>query len=419
MPGGAVSEDYDIVIVGGGMVGASLALALSDLPYRVAVVEAWPPTADGQPSYDDRATALAEGSRRIFDTLGCWPALARDAAPINKVHVSDRGRFGFTRLRAEDYGVEALGHVVENRVLGRVLWDALANRPRTELLAPWRVTAVAAEGDAARVELAPAGGGADGGVPRELSAALVVAADGARSRTREMLGMAVRVRDYEQHAVIANVTPSDGGAGDEAFERFTDDGPLALLPMTGGRWSLVWTVTPARAAELVAADEPTFLAELQAVFGYRLGRFERAGRRQSYPLKLVRALDQQLGRVLLIGNAAHGLHPVAGQGFNLGLRDAAVLADVLATGCEEEREPGDPATLQAYLDWRRDDHERVIALTDSLVRLFTNPLGPVRAARALGLIGLDLVGPVKNRFARQSMGLHGRLPRLARGLPLA
>jgi 2-octaprenyl-6-methoxyphenol hydroxylase len=424
MPEEPVSENYDIVIVGGGMVGASLALALSDLPYRVAVVEAWPPSADGQPSYDDRATALAEGSRRIFATLGCWSALARDAAPINKVHVSDRGRFGFTRLRAEDYGVDALGHVVENRVLGRVLWEALAKRPRTELLAPWRVTAVAAEGDAARVELAPAADGndadgdhADG--PRELSAALVVAADGARSRTREMLGMAVRVRDYDQHAVIANVTPSDGGAGDEAYERFTDTGPLALLPMTGGRWSLVWTVTPARAAELVAADEPTFLGELQTVFGYRLGRFERAGRRQSYPLKLVRALDQQLGRVLLIGNAAHGLHPVAGQGFNLGLRDVAVLADVLATGCAEGREPGDPATLQAYLDWRRDDHERVIALTDSLVRLFTNPLGVVRAARALGLIGLDLIGPVKNRFARQSMGLHGRLPRLARGLPLA
>ena len=408
-----MKESYDIVIVGGGMVGASLALALAPLPWRIAVVEAFAPSSESQPSYDDRATALAEGSRRIFDTLGVWPALAPSTAPIRRIHVSDRGRFGFARLAAADYGVEALGHVVENRRLGTVLWDALAGCPRVDLLAPCRVVAVDAAGEPATVEVESADGEA-----RTLTASLVVAADGARSRTREMLGMPVRTDDYGQQALIANVTVTDGGAGDEAFERFTEEGPLALLPMTGKRWSLVWTMSPERAAVVAQTDEPAFLAALQEAFGYRLGGFERAGRRQSYPLQLVAALEQRLGRVLLIGNAAHGLHPVAGQGFNLGLRDVAVLADVLASASEAGGDPGATATLEAYLDWRRADHERVISLTDSLVRLFTNPLAPVRGARALGLIGLDLIGPAKDLFARQAMGLEGRLPRLARGLPL-
>ena len=408
-----MNESYDIVIVGGGMVGASLALALAPLPWRIAVVEAFAPSSESQPSYDDRATALAEGSRRIFDTLGVWPELARSAAPIRRIHVSDRGRFGFARLAAGDYGVDALGHVVENRRLGTVLWDALACRPRVDLLAPCRVVAVDAAGEPATVEVEAADG-----ETHTLTAGLVVAADGARSRTREMLGMPVRMDDYGQQALIANVTVTDGGTGDEAYERFTDEGPLALLPMTGNRWSLVWTMSPERAALIAEADEPAFLAALQDAFGYRLGGFERAGRRQRYPLQLVAAIEQRLGRVLLIGNAAHGLHPVAGQGFNLGLRDVAVLADVLASTSEAGGDPGASATLEAYLDWRREDHERVIGLTDSLVRLFTNPLAPVRGARALGLIGLDLIGPAKDLFARQAMGLQGRLPRLARGLPL-
>jgi len=413
-----MADDYDIVIVGGGMVGASLAVALAGLPLRVAVVEAWPPSSASQPSYDDRATALAEGSRRVFETLGCWQDLAPHAAPIRRIHVSDRGRFAFSRLQAADYGVEALGHVVENRRLGAMLWSVLAASPRIDLLAPVRVLSVDPSAALATVEIEPAGSGAEGGSPRELRARLVVAADGARSRTREMLGMAAQVQDYGQSAVIANVTASEPGAGDEAYERFTDTGPLAMLPMTQGRYSLVWTVEPARATDLVAADDARFLAELQDAFGYRLGRLERTGERQSYPLQLTRALDQSLGRLLLVGNAAHGLHPVAGQGFNLGLRDAAVLADVLATACSEGQDPGDAAVIDAYLEWRRDDHQRVIGMTDSLVRLFTNPLGPVKAARALGLLGLDLFAPVKEEFARRSMGLHGRLPRLARGLPL-
>ena len=411
-----MASDYDIVIVGGGMVGASLAVALAGLPLRVAVVEAWPPSSASQPSYDDRATALAEGSRRVFETLGCWQDLAPYAAPIRRIHVSDRGRFAFSRLQAADFGVEALGQVVENRRLGAVLWSVLEASPRIDLLAPAKVLSVDPSSALATVEIEPAD--AAGGQPRELRARLVVAADGARSRTREMLGMAAQVQDYGQSAVIANVTASEPGAGDEAYERFTDTGPLAMLPMSQGRYSLVWTVDPSRAADLVAAEDERFLAELQDAFGYRLGRLERTGERQSYPLQLTRALDQSLDRLLLVGNAAHGLHPVAGQGFNLGLRDVAVLADVLATACAEDQDPGDTAVIDAYLEWRRDDHQRVIGMTDSLVRLFTNPLGPVKAARALGLLGLDLFAPAKEEFARRSMGLHGRLPRLARGLPL-
>lgn len=405
-----MSDHYDIVIVGGGMVGASLAVALEPLGYRVAVIEAHAPDSDAQPSYDDRSTAVAESSRRVFETMGCWRAMEPVATPIRRIHVSDRGRFGVTRLEAAAHEVEALGYVVENRDIGEALWGRLREGGTAELVCPARVIGLEQSGDEATLVVEGRNGG------RSLTARLVVAADGVRSPVRALLGIEAETRDYGQSAVIANVSPSRDHAC-EAYERFTDTGPLALLPMTGGRCSLVWTLGPGDAERMRDCDETEFLERLQRAFGFRLGRFLKAGRRQAYPLALTRAGHQAQGRVVLVGNAAHGIHPVAGQGFNLGLRDVATLAEVLADG-REGGDPGAAGLLASYLEWREDDHRRVMDFTDSLVRIFTNPLGPVRVARNLGLLGMDLLPPAKSELARRGMGFVGRLPRMARGLPL-
>ncbi len=405
-------DSHDIVIVGGGMVGASLAAALAPLSLRIAVVEAWPPASQAQPSYDDRATAVAQGSRRIFDAMGCWRPLEAAAIPIRRIHVSDRGRFGFTRMDCRDHGLDALGYVIENRVMGPALWERIGTHDNVELLCPARVTGLAVSDAGAEVTISR-----EDGAEQTLAAALVIAADGARSPLRSMAGIDIDVHDYGQTAIIANVTTSQPHAN-EAFERFTDQGPLAMLPMAGQRCSLVWTMATGRAEQRLADLEETFLDDLQRAFGFRLGRIERVGKRQSYPLTLVRARAQTSPRVALIGNAAHALHPVAGQGFNLGLRDVAAMAEVLAEASRDGADPGSQAVLDAYARWRREDHERVITMTDSLVRLFTNPLGPVKAARALALLGLDLLPTAKAGFVRQTTGLAGRLPRLARGLPV-
>lgn len=416
MGAGETRDHYDVLIVGGGMVGASLAVALAPLPLSIAVIEAWPHRSDSQPSYDDRSTAVAAGSRRIFEAMGCWDAIAADATAIDHIHVSDRGRFGFTRLDSDEYGVEALGYVVENRRLGEVLWRSLSEAGNIDLIVPGTVVAVDhgehGERDAS-VEVEQ-----EGQPGRKISASLVVAADGVRSRVRELVELTSSTWEYGQTAVIANVSTTIHHDG-AAFERFTASGPLALLPMTEGRCSLVWTLAPDAADRILALGDDEFLDQLQTSFGYRLGRFSQVGKRAAYPLGLTRAHAQGTGRVLLIGNASHGIHPVGGQGFNLGLRDVATLAEVLASAVGDGTDPADPDVIDRYVEWRRPDHQGIMALTDSLVRVFTNPLGPVKAARALGLIGLDLVPPIKDQFARRTMGMHGRLPKMARGMPLS
>ena len=408
-----MARSTDIIIVGGGMVGASLAAAVAPLGFSVIVVEAWPPASSSQPSYDDRATAVANGSQRIFEAMGCWEALRAEATPIRRIHVSDRGRFGFTRINAADHDLDALGYVIENRVIGPVLWQQIAACDNVDMLCPARVSGIEIHDEYAEVELS----GEDGS-SQTLRAALVVAADGAQSPLRRMAGIDSETLDYGQSAVIANVSTSQPHEN-QAFERFTDHGPLAMLPMSGQRCSLVWTMAPEAAEQLLASSDDAFLAGLQQAFGFRLGRIQRVGKRHAYPLRLVRALAQSAPRLILVGNAAHSLHPVAGQGFNLGLRDVAVLAELLAGTRGNDIDPGGDDLRDAYAQWRVQDHARVIRLTDSLVRLFTNPLLPVKAVRALGLLGLDLLPAAKAGFVRQTTGRAGRLPRLARGLPLS
>ncbi|WP_405234069.1 2-octaprenyl-6-methoxyphenyl hydroxylase [Lentisalinibacter salinarum] len=408
-----MTERYDIIIAGGGMVGASLARALAPLGLRLAVVEPVEPGAASQPSFDDRSTALSRASQRAFTAMGLWPAIAATATPIRAIHVSDRGSFGFCRIEAKEQGVEALGYVVVNRVLGQTLLASLAEEGGPRLYRPARITAVAQTGESVTATVA----WEDGGREERLEAALLVAADGARSAVRTAVGIGMRERPYRQVAITGNLATSRPH-DNIAYERFTKDGPVALLPFSEGRSAFVWTLPPAEAERMTALDDEAFLAEFQAVFGWRLGRLSRVGRRVAYPLSLTRAERLHAGRVVAIGNAAHGLHPVAGQGYNLGMRDVAALADLVAEAVAEGEDPGSPALLARYADWRRGDQRKVVGFTDGLVRLFGSERETARAARGIGMLGLDIIPGAKRAFARHTMGLAGRLPRLSRGVPL-
>lgn len=411
-PAPAAPADCDVAIVGGGMVGASLALALAGLPLRVVVVEAVPPEADAQPSFDARTIALSNGTRRIFQGLGAWDEIARGATPIRRIHVSDRGRFGTARLDAAEQDLPALGYVVENRHVGAALWRRLRAAGRTTLLSPATVTDLATEDDRVRLTLSGAGAGAT-----TLTARLVVAADGAHSIVRRRSNVDAERWDYGQTAVIANVV-TERFHEHTAYERFTDTGPIAILPIADGRCVCIWTHAPEAAKETLALDDATFLARLQERFGWRLGRFLKVGQRLSYPLALTRSDALEAPRVAIIGNAAQGLHPIAGQGFNLGLRDAATLAEVIADGLAAGGDPGDPDVLARHAAWRAQDRGALVAFTDGLVRVFGSPFAPVRAARTLGLLAFDVSPFAKASLSKLSLGFAGRLPRLARGLPL-
>ncbi len=408
---GKATSRVDIAIAGGGMVGLSLAAAIAELPFRVAVIEPVAPADDRQPSFDARTTALSGGSRRVFEGIGVWPAVASGATPIARIHVSERGSFGMARLSAEEQGVAALGYTVENRRLGAALRERCAGIAGLTLTAASVVTATTDAGGARLVT--------DRG--ETIEARLLVAADGAQSAVRAALGIAASVSEYGQHAVIAHV---DTGRFHDytAYERFTEQGPIAILPIGEGRSAVIWTLAPEAAQRALGLDDALFIAELEQAFGLRLGRFTRVGRRQSYPLSLTRSEALVAPRAVILGNAAQGLHPVAGQGFNLALRDVAALAELLAEEVVEAgaaADPGAAALLERYAAWRRPDRDAVVRFTDSLVRGFGFPLAPARMLRASGLLLFDLLRPVKHEFARRTMGLAGRQPRLVRGLKLA
>ena len=405
---------FDVLIVGGGMVGASLAVALKPLNLRVGVVEAFPFGHASQPGYDDRSIALSYGSSRIYQGMGIWGQLREGLEAIRQIHVSDRGYFGATRLSAEQEQVPALGYVVESRVLGKVLFDELENST-TRLLAPATVCGLEQQTDHVDVEIE------QGGVRETLQTRLLVVADGAKSRLREWLGIAVQERDYGQTAIIANVSTAQVHQN-VAYERFTADGPLALLPMTDNRYSLVWTHRTEAADARLQLDDAAFLTALQQVFGYRQGQFIKVGKRSAFPLSLMKSKQETAGRAVLIGNASHTLHPVAGQGLNLALRDVAVLCDLLAGEAvqgEGQRDCGNSALLQSYQAAREPDYSSVVTYTDSLVRLFSTDFALLGHARAGGLLAVDRFAPLRKLLTRQSMGLRFRQSRLARGLSIS
>jgi 2-octaprenyl-6-methoxyphenol hydroxylase len=394
----------DVAIIGGGMVGASLAVALAGSGVSTMLVEGATPGTAAQPSFDDRTTALGNASRRIFQGLGVWERLEPSAAAIRTIHVSDAGHFGFARLIAEEQGVEAFGYVIPNRVIGAALWEKLQRSADVLLRVPARPEQVEISESGARFVLAGT----------SVSARLVVAADGAHSVVRAAARIEADVEDYEQIAIVANVAadrPHDG----TAYERFTQSGPLAVLPLHDGSYGVIWACTPERATEVLSLDDTTYLRELQERFGWRAGRFVRAGVRASYPLKLTRAATTVAPRTVLIGNAAQALHPVAGQGFNLGLRDAAMLAEVIAGA---RGDVGSPELLNRFAAWRAGDRSGVVRFTDGLVKLFGDTRPGVSQLRNLGLLLFDLSPPAKSALARVSAGFAGPAPRLARGLPL-
>jgi 2-octaprenyl-6-methoxyphenol hydroxylase len=398
---------HDILICGGGLVGASLALALSQLNFDVALAEAVPFGTAEQPSFDERTTAISNGTQRIFSALGVWPLIERSATPIKRIHVSDKGRFGFSRINAEEQGLPQLGYVVVNRIMGEALWRRLGDE-KIKLYAPARVTSVRLDSDYRFVNLDTQA--------QPIAARLIIAADGARSVVREVAGIGASSQDYNQVAIIANIA-AQKFHNHVAYERFTPEGPLAVLPLTDARVGVVWVLAPDVAAQVLQLNDTDFIARLQMAFGLRLGRFTQVGQRASYPLALTQADAHVAERLAIIGNAAQGLHPIAGQGFNLGLRDAACLAEVLADarGAGASVDPGSKEILQRYATWRGEDRQGIIKFTDGLVRLFANGAGPVKTARDLGMLLFDLSPQAKDYLAQLSLGAAGRIPRLARG----
>lgn len=398
------SADCDVAIVGGGLVGAAVALGLARSPLAVALIEPAPPQ-PGQASWDERCIAVNQASYRILQSLGVWPELSRVAAPILSTHISEQGRFGVARFSAAEAGLEALGYNLPIRRIGEVLWQAAVRAGRSEVFSPASLAGIGVTDTHAELSL-------QGG--RALRAKLVVAADGMHSPLRGWLGIDAVTRDYAQSAIVTAVRSARPHRGC-AYERFTPDGPIALLPKPWeaeeNACSLVWTTPQARLDQRMQCSDADFLAAAQQAFGERLGRFTELGRRQAFPLSRVMAAELSAPRVVFVGNAAQSLHPVAAQGFNLGLRDAATLAELLAASTGDA---GAPELLRRYAELRGPDRSRTAEFTDGLVRLFSNRVPGLRGLRHLGLLALDLAPPLRDAVMWQNLGFGGYTPTAAR-----
>ena len=404
-----MTDRDDVLIVGGGLVGASLACALAPLGLRITVVESIPFEDDTQPSFDERTIAITWSSRRVFEAIGLWEEIACDAHSIRSIHVSDRGHAGMVRLHCSLIDTEALGYVIPTRSIGRSLVKRLQKTSSIRYLAPVNAVNLEITADAAVVDCE--------GVSSPLVASLLVIADGGRSPLGSKAGIAKTEKRYPQSALVT-IVGTDRKHGDMAFERFTRHGPIALLPFGKSRFALAWTL-PTRQAQLHAQlPISEFLARLQRDFGERAGLFEQVGKRTVYPLRWTSVIPPSARRTVLVGNAAHEVHPVAGQGFNLGLRDAAELAEIIACAIEKGQDIGHSTVIDHYARSRQHQTQRVLAFTDGLVRLFSAATPGVGLLRSAGLSAVELIPPVKRLLLRRTAGLSGRQPRLARGLPL-
>jgi len=413
--------DFDVIIVGGGLVGASLACALVsaklDTALKIAVIESFEFDDKKHPSFDSRTVALSYSSKEIFNSLGLWKVIENlGACAIKDIHISDRGHLGVSHLRAAEQDADALGYVVENQYLGMVLHQRIKETNNITLFCPTTLKSFEIKADYAEVEII------QNDTAKKITAKLLVAADGGQSFIREQAEVKTRQLDYNQTAIITNVA-CDQPHQNIAYERFTDSGPLALLPLNDGeneqnRYSLVWTLKDNQVEHYLTLDDEAFLVALQNRFGIRAGKFIKTGVRVSYPLAYMRTKESVRPRIAIIGNAAHTLHPVAGQGFNLGLRDVASLAQIIVDAAREKNDMGELYILKMYESWRQRDLVQTTLSTDSLVRLFTTTFPPVVVARNMALLAFDMFPGLKKHIGRQAMGFVGKVTRLARGLPL-
>lgn len=395
---------YDILIAGGGLAGNCLALALKDSGMHLAIIEANTRDQQKVAPAGDRALALAAGTVVLLRQLGIWQGIAHIATAIKAIHVSDQGHFGKTRLSADDEQEEALGYVITARDLEGHVAD-LTSAASIELISPARVDGVVSSGDLVSVNLALADG------KDTITAKLLVGADGGLSSVRKLLQISQTIVDYGQTALVTTVQSALPNRN-VAYERFTSSGPLALLPMGSRCSSVVWTRGQQDADSLLACSEDAFIGQLQQCFGYKLGQLTLVAPRRAFPLSLIRAEKMFSGRTVIIGNAVHQLHPVAGQGFNLGLRDVVFLAEKLLDQCEQGKDLGAYELLHNFSEARKQDHDRTIFLTDQLIKIFSNDALPLSAARNAGMLLLDHWPSMKSLLARQTMGFAGKWPNL-------
>jgi 2-octaprenylphenol hydroxylase len=417
-------SDYDVIIVGGGMVGGALGCALGELGFRVAVVEAREPvTAWPADSVDARTSALTRASELVLRNLGVWERIAAmRASPYREMHVWDAEGFGEIHFDSAEIGEPDLGHIVENRVIQKALWDRLGELPTVARLCPASVAAVDLTGPQPRliVDIGDASAGpapppGEGGEALEgsLTAALVVAADGAQSKVRTMAGLGTRGWSYDQHAVVAIVRPAMHHQA-TAWQRFLPTGPIALLPIDDGRCNVVWSTSPEQAAELQAMSDAQFCTAVEGATQSRLGPIRETGPREVFPLRLQHAEHYVEDGLALVGDAAHAIHPLAGQGVNLGLLDAAALADVLAEARYRNRPLGSTTTLRRYERARKGANLAMMGAMDAFKRLFSNDNPALFLARNVGMKAADLAAPVKHAIMRRALGVSGERPSLAR-----
>ncbi len=392
------AQSVDLVILGGAMAGATLALAAEQLRssdgrrLSIALIEAHEGVSLAPSSFDDRSIALAAGSVAHLQQWGLWPAMAPLAQPIEQIVVSDKGHFGGLTLTAADHQVTAFGQVIELATTGAYLWQQL-RQSTVQLHCPARLSQLQLTNNGAHLYL-------DNG--QQLQAKLVVGSDGQASSLRHLLGIATEQYDYQQTALIANLRFEQHH--NTAFERFTAEGPLALLPMSQQRYSLVWVQSPQQAQRRLQLDERQFAQECQRAFGHRLGRITQVGQRQDYPLSLTYAQRLHWPRCLLIGNAAQTLHPIAGQGFNLGLRDVAALINQLQKALDNNQDCGQWSYLQDYVDERQPDRNRMIGFTHGLVQLFSQSAPLLALGRNSGLLAMALKPQWQRALVRQALG---------------
>lgn len=401
-------QHFDIIIVGGGLAGNCLAFALNGSGFQVgngsglqvAIIEANTRQELLNSAMGDRALALAAGTVDVLEKLGIWQGLQAKATAITDIHVSDRGHFGKVRLSARKQNVKALGYVLTARAIESHVADLIDKTSITQIC-PARLVGLMSDDKAVNVSIKHKA------ESLTLSAKLLVGADGGNSSVRKLLDIPQQITDYGQTALVTTVKTSLPHRN-IAYERFTDSGPLALLPVGKNLCSVVWTRRTDAAEALMACNDADFLEQLQQSFGYRLGQFTLAASRRAFPVSLIRAKRMRSGRAVIIGNAAHQLHPVAGQGFNLGLRDVTQLTDRLLNQ-HEKGDIGSTAFLNSYVAARERDHQQTIAFTDTLVRLFSNDWLPVAAARNVGLAVLDHFPVAKTLLSRHAMGLAQRV----------